>query len=69
MHILSYVDFEKLCNVRKQFSVLNCNFVKEDITIPLSYSSRAVQWRKIYWLIRNMCGKNWYINVSWLHYW
>ena len=48
MNILSYVDFEKMCNIIKNSPGLNHNFVKEDITFPLLYSSRAIKWRKQY---------------------
>ena len=45
MNILSYVDFEKLFHVIRNFPELNRNFVKEDITFPLSYSSRSIKCR------------------------
>ena len=46
MNILTYVGFEKLCNVIKNFPELNRNFVQGDITFPLLYSSRAILWQK-----------------------
>ena len=48
MNILSCVGFEKLCNVIKDYPEIIRNFVKECITFPLSYSSRAIQWQNIY---------------------
>ena len=39
------VDFSSLYQVIKYFPQLNPNFGKEDITFPLSSSSRAIEWR------------------------
>ena len=47
-NILRYIDFVKMCQVINYFTQLNPNFGKEDITFPLSLSSRAIEWRKIY---------------------
>ena len=46
MDILSYVDYEKLCNIMQNFPELNRNFLKEGITFPIFYSSRAIKWQK-----------------------
>ena len=43
-NILSYVDFSKLCHVITYFTKLNKTFGQEDITFPLSSSSRAIEW-------------------------
>ena len=46
-NIFCYVGFARLFQVVKYFPQLNPNFGKEDITFPLSSSSRAIKWRKI----------------------
>ena len=43
--ILIFVDFAKLCQFINHYLQLNSNFGKEDITFPLSSSSRAIEWR------------------------
>ena len=45
-NILSYVDFNRLCNVISQFSKLNLDILKGGITFTLSYSSRTCKRRK-----------------------
>ena len=42
-NILSYFDFVKLCQAIKYFPQLNSDFWKEDITLPLSPSLRAIE--------------------------
>ena len=44
MNILGFVDYEKMFRVIKFFPELNQNFVKEGIILPLSSSSRAIEW-------------------------
>ena len=44
-HILSYDDSSKLCHVITYFTELNQYFEQEDITFPLSPSSRAIEWK------------------------
>ena len=41
-NILSDVDFANMCQFIKYFPQLNTIFWKEDITFPLSLSSRAI---------------------------
>ena len=48
MNTLSRVDFAKLCHVIKYFTQSNQVFGKEEIISPLSSSSTAIEWRKIY---------------------
>ena len=43
-NFLSYVDFSKICNVIKYFYSLK-KIGKEDITFPISSSSRAIEWQ------------------------
>ena len=43
-NILIYVDFSKICYIIKSFSELKQKFGKEDITFPLSLSSRNIEW-------------------------
>ena len=45
---MSYVDFEKICNVINNFPGLNQKFVTEDITFPLLYSSSSIKFQKQY---------------------
>ena len=44
-NILSCVDFSKICHVIKYFPELKQDIGIEDINFPLSYSSRAIEWR------------------------
>ena len=44
-NILSYFDSARLCQVIKYFPELNPIFGNEDITFPLSSSSRAIEWQ------------------------
>ena len=44
-NILSYVGFSKLCYVIMCFHEYNQIFGQEEITFPLSSSSRAIGWR------------------------
>ena len=55
------------CHVNKFFPELNKNIGKEEITFPLSSSSRAIDWRKISSWIRIMLGSNWYNSITWIH--
>ena len=42
-NILIYVDFSKLCHVITYFPKLNQIFGQEDITFPISSSSRSIE--------------------------
>ena len=43
---LSYVEFNRICNVISLFSELNLDILKEGITFPISYVSISCKWRK-----------------------
>ena len=47
MNILSCVDFEN-CAMSLRFLLDRIKMVKECITFPISYSSRSIEWQKIY---------------------
>ena len=47
-NIISYVDCSKDFHVIRYFPYLNQEFGKEDINVPLSSSSRSIEWRKIH---------------------
>ena len=44
-HILSYVDFSKLCHVIEYCPELNEIYGQECTTFPISSSSRALGWQ------------------------
>ena len=58
-NILSCVDFSKICDVIKSFTLLKQNIEKEDITFYLLSSSRTIEWRNDqHYKILIVCGSN-----------
>ena len=57
-NIISYVDFSKIYHMIKCFPDLKQALGKEDITFPLSSSSREIERRKSSESIRTICGSN-----------
>ena len=50
-NILSYVDFSRLCNVMLGFPEFSTDFSTNGITFTLSYSERAMKWRKTLFMV------------------